>query len=495
MGVGLGNALAAVADEAALTCLRRLNARLGDTEGTVATLKRNNVLTASGVTPATYTYATITVDAAGRVTAASSGAPVVAETGASILAKLVTVDGSGSGLDADFLDGFSSAAFQPAGFYPTGSGISTGTNTGDQTITLTGEVTGSGTGSFAASITRSTAFAWTGIHTHSAQDVHNAGVSLGTSGRLNSAVTDAAAAVAFLVKPTNSFTSGIDRYIYQLQDSAGTFLWSIAADGSIGSQLTAHTGSALMEIGSSALTLPTANMYLGIKFGPKWGAIAGATIASITNASSAAVFSAADNASATATTLIGGFFTNQGLANRAHTNLVGGIFKAFDGNLSTGSPTAHGDLMGWWVRGVGTGMSTTATAIYGGRIDALLTGATPATTDAYGLFIAEQVQATNKYGLFLANATAGYKAIAIRDTNAWIGSAAAGEITVGGTNFRATSTNQAFFSAAAIAQPTTAIAASIFVANTSLIVNDSATWDGYTVGQVVKALRNLGLLA
>ena len=38
-------------------------------------------------------------------------------------------------------------------------------------------------------------------------------------------------------------------------------------------------------------------------------------------------------------------------------------------------------------------------------------------------------------------------------------------------------------------------AASTFVTNTSLIANDTATFDGYTIGQVVKALRNMGILA
>lgn len=46
-----------------------------------------------------------------------------------------------------------------------------------------------------------------------------------------------------------------------------------------------------------------------------------------------------------------------------------------------------------------------------------------------------------------------------------------------------------------IYQETTGVAAATFVANTSLIVNDTATFDGYTIGQVVKALRNLGILA
>jgi hypothetical protein len=142
----------------------------------------------------------------------------------------------------------------------------------------------------------------------------------------------------------------------------------------------------------------------------------------------------------------------------------------------------------------------TYTDVFGGYISnvaavAATTGLV--VTNTYGFYIEQQTRGgTINNGIFLEY-TSGttYKAIAIRDQNAWIGSAAAGEITIGGTNFRATSTNQAFFSATAIAQPTTAIAASTFAANTSGIVNDTATWDGYTAGQVVKALRNLGLLA
>lgn len=52
-----------------------------------------------------------------------------------------------------------------------------------------------------------------------------------------------------------------------------------------------------------------------------------------------------------------------------------------------------------------------------------------------------------------------------------------------------------FWNAAPIVQPTTAVAAATFAANTSGIVDDTATFDGYTIGQVVKALRNMGLLA
>ena len=61
----------------------------------------------------------------------------------------------------------------------------------------------------------------------------------------------------------------------------------------------------------------------------------------------------------------------------------------------------------------------------------------------------------------------------------------------------ATATTQkiAFWNATPIVQPTTSVTASTFVANTSGILNDTATFDGYTIGKVVKALRNMGLLA
>lgn len=58
-----------------------------------------------------------------------------------------------------------------------------------------------------------------------------------------------------------------------------------------------------------------------------------------------------------------------------------------------------------------------------------------------------------------------------------------------------TSEKIGFWNTTPIVQPTTAVAAATFVANTSGTINDSATFDGYTIGQVVKALRNEGLLA
>jgi hypothetical protein len=68
--------------------------------------------------------------------------------------------------------------------------------------------------------------------------------------------------------------------------------------------------------------------------------------------------------------------------------------------------------------------------------------------------------------------------------------------TTTGTKFgTATTQKMGWWNTTPIVQPTTAVAAATFVANTSLISNDTATFDGYTIGQVVKALRNMGLLA
>jgi len=52
-----------------------------------------------------------------------------------------------------------------------------------------------------------------------------------------------------------------------------------------------------------------------------------------------------------------------------------------------------------------------------------------------------------------------------------------------------------FWNATPIVQPTTAVAAAAFVSNSGTTVHETSTFDGYTMGQVVKALRNAGLLA
>jgi hypothetical protein len=59
----------------------------------------------------------------------------------------------------------------------------------------------------------------------------------------------------------------------------------------------------------------------------------------------------------------------------------------------------------------------------------------------------------------------------------------------------ATSQKLAFWNAAPIIQPTTAVGAATRVGGGGAALTDTDTFDGYTLAQMAKALRNIGLLA
>lgn len=75
-----------------------------------------------------------------------------------------------------------------------------------------------------------------------------------------------------------------------------------------------------------------------------------------------------------------------------------------------------------------------------------------------------------------------------------IGSYAAGTGTLRDIRIGVTGNKLGFFGTTSIVQPTTSFAAATFVANSGTAVNDASTFDGYTLKQVVAALRGLGLL-
>lgn len=67
--------------------------------------------------------------------------------------------------------------------------------------------------------------------------------------------------------------------------------------------------------------------------------------------------------------------------------------------------------------------------------------------------------------------------------------------TTGTKHGTATTQKQSFWNATPIVQPTTAVAASTLTSNGGTTLTSTDTIDGYTLLQVVKALRNIGLLA
>ena len=110
---------------------------------------------------------------------------------------------------------------------------------------------------------------------------------------------------------------------------------------------------------------------------------------------------------------------------------------------------------------------------------------------------------TNAYGLYVEKPTAGTNAVI---TNSYA-AGFAGNVKINdtfnlvfdtstGTKI-ATATTQklGFWNVTPIVQPATGGASATFLANAGTAVNDASTFDGYTMGQVVKALRNTGLLA
>ena len=111
--------------------------------------------------------------------------------------------------------------------------------------------------------------------------------------------------------------------------------------------------------------------------------------------------------------------------------------------------------------------------------------------------------ATNVYGLYVEAATAGTNATITN--NFALGLAGSLKIndtfnivfdTTNGSKIATSPTQKlSFWNATPIVQPTTAVAAATVVSGTGGNVKHDDTFDGYTVEKVVRALRNIGLLA
>ena len=124
-----------------------------------AATARTNLGLGTAATTDSTAYAT-----AAQGTLADAALPASSYTAADVLTKVKTVDGAGSGLDADLLDGNHASAFATSAqgsladsALQSGDNISLLTNdsgyiTGNQTITLSGDVSGSGTTSISVTI-------------------------------------------------------------------------------------------------------------------------------------------------------------------------------------------------------------------------------------------------------------------------------------------------------------------------------------------------------
>lgn len=114
--------------------------------------------------------------------------------------------------------------------------------------------------------------------------------------------------------------------------------------------------------------------------------------------------------------------------------------------------------------------------------------------------IVEKAGNANSPAWVTVKGTAGYSRVDFVNSSDTVQgqiSSSAGEISIGhsgSVNIRANSTQLGFYNVTPVSRATTSGTAATFVANTSGIADDSATFDGYTIGQIIRALRNVGIL-
>ena len=114
-----------------------------------------------------------------------------------------------------------------------------------------------------------------------------------------------------------------------------------------------------------------------------------------------------------------------------------------------------------------------------------------------GLYVNPTLTAAADWRSIETSNNTGYAAYFAGSADLFIGNGTDIEIgTTTGTKIgTATSQKISFWGAAPDVQPTTAITAAAFSTGTSGIIDDSATFGGYTIGQIVAAMKRVGLLA
>lgn len=266
---------------------------------------------------------------------------------------------------------------------------------------------------------------WTAVQTFSAKDVHNAGVDLGSSGRLDSQITDSLSAIAFLLKPTNALpTSGAQ--VLQVQDSTAAVLFSMKESATDGGQVAINMAASggpntpIFAVGQKTTNTNIAALQFNASV--QWGS-QGVTMSGIASAVAGLDVRTQSSSQASNAACIGASIDMKGNAvARNLTDWWGAVITCSQaaGIASAGTITSAGGVLSTGnILAGGTRMPVTN--YYGFKAENSSTGANPVTTNAYGFYAAEQTRGgTIKNGFAAISATAGYKCYTIGDQNSWL---------------------------------------------------------------------------
>lgn len=359
------------------------------------------------------------------------------------------------------------------------SGTSSGTNTGDQTITLTGDVTGSGTGSFATTIA-------------------------------NSAVTNAMLAGSIAISKL-AITGTPDGTKFLRDD--GT--WAAASGGSGITSLGGQTGSTqtfqTATTGTDFTISSTGNVHTFAIPDASESArglvttgtqtFAGAKTFS-TSLSSPTLSLTNDSSSSAGLNFV--YSTNGGVIANNGARAI--LFNA--GGITLGRNTFIDSNIRFTVNGFMTGASNALDIRNSTNAQTLNIANTWTSSTSFEYLKFSWATNVAEIGTVKGSGGGSARDLVIKtDDTERLRFASTGLLTIAdahnmafgtttGTKIgTATTQKLGFWNATPIVQPTTGVASATRTGGGGTALTDTDTYDGYTIAQVVKALRNLGVLA